>query len=780
MPDLFSRVTSHQSPVTSFLYFASSVILVWWCACAVVPCHAQEAKRRLTVADEIGLTQFNDPDGGPMEAVRFSPDGNYFAVWTERGRLDLNKVEDSLRFYRSQDVRDFLEHSEESKPPSPLWVVNLSTYREGPIISEWRWLANSSGVAFLQRMGRGDRQLVLADLQKKTIEPLTPSTDIVKAFDIRDRQHYVYTVADQSDWQRLQAERQATAVVGTDRKLFELLFPEFVLWAPHSYLWAVAGAKRFAVKSDGAPFVFSEFGYEHLALSPNGRSLLTMVPVAEVPSSWETLYPPPDASSPHRIRAGHQDVRPDFVSVREYVRIDLQTGSVQTLTDTPIGPSAGWEGYGDVNWSSDGQEIVLPGTFINSKNNAPSRPCVAVLDLSSNTSTCVETIKLRTETGFHLIMGAEFAGGDKQRIRVIFMDRDESYGATEYRRVADGTWQVAARIKGGSKGEHNGLEITVKEGVNEPPLLVAINKQTSRVIWDPNPQLENFDLGEATVFNWKDKEGREGRGGLYKPVNYKPGQRYPLVIQTHGFSESQFRPSGVFPTAFAARALAAEGIAVLQAGKGRCPMETPDEGPCKVSYYEYAVKQLVSEGVVDPDKVGIIGFSRTCFDVMQALTMGSLHFKAASITDGVMVDHLQYMLASSGNSGVSRAFDSIIGAPPFGEGLQQWLKRSPGFNLDKINTPLLVVGSEGAFSLLFMWQPYAGLRYLKKPVELVMLHAEEHVLTNPAARMASQGGTVDWFRFWLNGEEDPNPAKADQYTRWHQLHKLQEQNDKSK
>ena len=209
-------------------------------------------------------------------------------------------------------------------------------------------------------------------------------------------------------------------------------------------------------------------------------------------------------------------------------------------------------------------------------------------------------------------------------------------------------------------------------------------------------------------------------------------------------------------------------------------METPDEGPCKVSYYESAVNQLVSDGLVDPDKIGIIGFSRTCFDVMQALTMGSLHLKAASITDGVMVDHLQYMLASSGNSGVSRAFDSIIGAPPFGEGLQQWLKRSPGFNLDKINTPLLVVGSEGAFSLLFMWQPYAGLRYLKKPVELVMLHAEEHVLTNPAARMASQGGTVDWFRFWLNGEEDPNPAKADQYTRWHQLHKLQEQNDKSK
>ena len=143
-----------------------------------------------------------------------------------------------------------------------------------------------------------------------------------------------------------------------------------------------------------------------------------------------------------------------------------------------------------------------------------------------------------------------------------------------------------------------------------------------------------------------------------------------------------------------------------------------------------------------------------------------------------MADYVQYMLAS--DKGLSQEYDSMIGAPAFGEGLQQWLKRSPGFNLDKINTPLLVVGSEGPWSLLFMWQPYAGLHYLKQPVDLVMLHTHEHVLTNPAARLASQGGSVDWFRFWLQRYEDPDPTKAEQYTRWRQLWNLQEQNDKSK
>ena len=143
-------------------------------------------------------------------------------------------------------------------------------------------------------------------------------------------------------------------------------------------------------------------------------------------------------------------------------------------------------------------------------------------------------------------------------------------------------------------------------------------KQTSRVIWDPNPQLKNIELGEASVYTWKDKGGRDWKGGLFKPSDYKAGQRYPLVIQTHGFTESEFRPSGVFPTAFAARALAAAGIVVLH-GRSHCPILTPDEGPCAVSGYESAANQLVSEGLVDPRRIGIIGFSRTCFYVMEML-----------------------------------------------------------------------------------------------------------------------------------------------------------------
>jgi len=59
-------------------------------------------------------------------------------------------------------------------------------------------------------------------------------------------------------------------------------------------------------------------------------------------------------------------------------------------------------------------------------------------------------------------------------------------------------------------------------------------------------------------------------------------------------------------------------------------------------------------------------------------------------------------------------------------------------------------------------------------VELVVLPAGQHVLERPWDRLTSQQGNVDWFCFWLKGEEDPDPAKAEQYARWRRLRKLQE------
>ena len=203
-------------------YIASLVILISSLVWAVPRCYAQQTKQPFTVADDIGLTLFWTV-GVARPKVEFSPDGNYFAVYSERGRLDLNRVEVSLRFYRSRDVEDFLKRSN-GTPPQPRWVISRSA-ETAPIISDLRWLTDSSGVAFLEGPAVSNKRLVVADFRTQKMEILTSAMEGVKDFEIRDRRHYVYTVADPAPLQKIRAERQAPAIVGTGRPAVELLFP---------------------------------------------------------------------------------------------------------------------------------------------------------------------------------------------------------------------------------------------------------------------------------------------------------------------------------------------------------------------------------------------------------------------------------------------------------------------------------------------------------------------------------------------------------------------------
>ena len=41
-----------------------------------------------------------------------------------------------------------------------------------------------------------------------------------------------------------------------------------------------------------------------------------------------------------------------------------------------------------------------------------------------------------------------------------------------------------------------------------------------------------------------------------------------------------------------------------------------------------------------------------------------------------------------------------------------------------------------------------------------------HLLVKPQERFEASQGTLDWFRFWLMGAEDSDPAKSAQYGRW--------------
>ncbi len=181
---------------------------------------------------------------------------------------------------------------------------------------------------------------------------------------------------------------------------------------------------------------------------------------------------------------------------------------------------------------------------------------------------------------------------------------------------------------------------------------------------------------------------------------------------------------------------------------------------------EGAIDHLDSLGLIDRSKVGLQGFSRTCYHVLYFLTHSRYPIASATLDDGVDLSYMQHLWFGTVD-GVSFA-EAINGGEPFGASLRNWVERAPGFNLDRVTAPLLLTARRTG-GLLSEWEPYAGLVLQGKPAELVYLPDDEHIVRRPWIRLTSQQGAVDWWRFWLQGEEDADPTKAERYARWHEL-----------
>ncbi len=62
----------------------------------------------------------------------------------------------------------------------------------------------------------------------------------------------------------------------------------------------------------------------------------------------------------------------------------------------------------------------------------------------------------------------------------------------------------------------------------------ASTRTSWRQLTDPNPQVRGFALGQQEEITWKSKDGTTVGGVLVKPVGYRAGQRYPLIVAIHG------------------------------------------------------------------------------------------------------------------------------------------------------------------------------------------------------------------------------------------------------
>jgi dipeptidyl aminopeptidase/acylaminoacyl peptidase len=297
---------------------------------------------------------------------------------------------------------------------------------------------------------------------------------------------------------------------------------------------------------------------------------------------------------------------------------------------------------------------------------------------------------------------------------------------------------------------------------------------------DVNPELQNLQINPASRIDVFDKRGERFWGHLVFPVGYESGKSYPLIITIpldyNGFlrgGEGDEYPIHVF---------AANGFAVLNfnaLGRQRTPKpgdfdRTTLLWQAPIEAMEAAVTRLADMGIVDRSRVGITGLSYGASLVDYGITHTSLFRAAAAsgpswepIVFYLTTDQLRAALASELNLGL-----------PNGDSSPRWQRVSTTLNVDHIHAPLLINAADAEY--IYTMQLVATLRYLKKPVEMFIYTDERHLKNQPKHRYSIYQRNVDWFNFWLRDKEDPDPAKAEQYKRWHELRALQEKDQRSR
>lgn len=719
---------------------------------------ARGATRPTTVADAIRMTRYADPSyiaGQPSDGnvAQFSPDGEKFTLVLRRGNLESNTNEYSLFLWRTADV---------FRSPRPELLVTFSSSSNREAIKYTSWVDNDT-VAFLGENPGESQQLYTLNVFTKELKKLTSHPTSLVSYAISGRGNLVVFAAESQVTGMLTETVRREGIPISSQYLSDLLIGANRAGIPHSnhQLFLKKCNSESVLQVETEDRLSLRFG--GLRLSPDGKYLIVPAHVKNAPEAWKGYK---DA----RIQMALRKDLPEGAtsSVIRYTLIDTGDGTARPLLDAPIG-SLGSE----VAWSPDSKSVVITGVYLP----------LDVLDISERrarqSSTFVVEVRVPSRTVLEVTRGNfKLIGWDPKTATILFEPRTLDMAAERklaYRKIGASWGEVKAAHTHASNRQ---VEVILDENLNTPPKIFAVDPRSHRrsLLMDLNPQFSELRFGKVQSLKWKATDGHEVQGGLYYPPDYVPGPRYPLVIQTHGFVPSKFWVDGPWPTAFAAQPLASKGFLVLQVQEGFDDRLTPNEPVRAMSAYEGAINYLDNLGLVDRNRVGLIGFSRTCLYVKYTLTHSGYDYSAAVVADGMDAGYFQYVGFSNAIPDLVLEFEAINDSSPFGEGLLSWLKSSPSFALDRVQAPLHIQAI-GPVSLLGEWEWFSGLSRLGKPVDFIYIPDGSHILEKPWERMTSQQGSVDWFCFWLKGEEDPDPAKAKQYARWR---KLREQLGKSK
>lgn len=271
-------------------------------------------------------------------------------------------------------------------------------------------------------------------------------------------------------------------------------------------------------------------------------------------------------------------------------------------------------------------------------------------------------------------------------------------------------------------------------------------------------QLAAWPMPRSEVVSWKSSDGAEIEGVLYKPADYDPARKYPLLVVIHGGPTGVDAPQppvgGVYPI----WQWVSRGALVLRpnyrgsAGYGEAfrSLNVRNLGVGDMWDVMSGVDYLAGRGMVDTTRMGAMGWSQGGY-ISAFLATNTDRFKAISVGAGIS-NWVTYYVATD----IHPFTRQYLKATPWDDP-EIYRKTSGMTNIRNARTPTLI--QHGEFDrrvpIQNAYELFQGLQDVGVPTRLVVYKGFGHGINKPKEALAAVTHNWEWFDRWLWASANP-------------------------
>lgn len=280
-----------------------------------------------------------------------------------------------------------------------------------------------------------------------------------------------------------------------------------------------------------------------------------------------------------------------------------------------------------------------------------------------------------------------------------------------------------------------------------------------RQLTDVNPQIEQFTWGTPSLIDWQTEDGETLQGIVIKPDGYDPERTYPVLVyyyekysqRLYHFNQMKVNHRPNFPFY-----VGQDYVVFLPDIRFR--LGAP--GPSATESLLPGIDKLIEMGIADADAIGLHGHSWSGYQSAFVVTETD---RFAAVVSGAPVSNMTSAYTGiRWQSGLARQFQYETGQSRIGPSMYQdidpYIKNSPVFFADQINTPMLIQfgDADGAVPWEQGIEYYLALRRLNKPVAMLHYEDEPHHLQRYANKIDYSIKMLEFFDHYLKGAPAPD------------------------